>query len=128
MLLPLLRFSPAGFVNRNYNRRGEGWGDSSRLLSLGGGILAKRNWPPWWEWELEFTPHLLKRMADRRFTEVDLQRMLEKATDSRRDILEGRWAIRTRHRSRPWEVIVEPDFAARILIVITAYPWEPREP
>ena len=66
-------------------------------------------------------------MVDRRFTEIDLRRMLEKATDLRRDIVEGRWAIRARHRTRSWEVIVEPDFAERILIVITAYPLEPEE-
>ncbi len=78
-------------------------------------------------WELEFTPHLLKRMVDRRFTEVDLRRMLEKATDLRRDIVEGRWIIRTRHQRRRWEVIVEPDSAEKLLIVITAYPLEPKE-
>jgi hypothetical protein len=39
----------------------------------------KRKWPDWWEWEPELSPHLLKRMADRRFTEVDLREMLEKA-------------------------------------------------
>ncbi|MNC98448.1 hypothetical protein D3C83_164010 [compost metagenome] len=66
-------------------------------------------------------------MADRRFTEADLRRMLAKATAVRRDIVEGRWAIRTRHRGRGWEVIVEPDFLERLLIVITAYPVERTE-
>ena len=66
-------------------------------------------------------------MVDRRFTEVDLQRMLEKAMDLRRDIVEGRWIIRTRHQRRHWEVIIEPDFAERLLVVITAYPLEPEE-
>lgn len=28
-------------------------------------------WPVWWEWDLELTPHVLKRMLDREFTEVD---------------------------------------------------------
>jgi hypothetical protein len=28
------------------------------------------DWPEWWFWDLEFTPHLLKRMVDRRFIEV----------------------------------------------------------
>jgi hypothetical protein len=32
--------------------------------------------PTWWEWELELTPHLQKRMEDRDFTEVDLRVML----------------------------------------------------
>lgn len=49
------------------------------------------DWPPWWEWELELTPHLLKRMLDRRFTEVELREMLETATGYRTDLLEGRY-------------------------------------
>ena len=66
-------------------------------------------------------------MVDRRFTELDLRRMLEKAMDLRRDIVEGRWIIRTRHQRRHCEVIIEPDFAERLLVVITAYPLEPEE-
>ena len=66
-------------------------------------------------------------MEDRRFTEVDLRRMLERAVDLGRDIVEGRWIIRTRHQRRHREVIVEPDFAERLLIVITAYPSEIEE-
>ena len=61
-------------------------------------------------------------MVDRRFTEVDLRRMLERAKGHRRDIVEGRWIIETSHRRKPWEVIVEPDLEAEFLVVITAYP------
>ena len=39
------------------------------------------DWWDWWDWELEISPHLLKRMVDRRFTEVDRHRMLEHAGD-----------------------------------------------
>ena len=85
----------------------------------------KRQWPDWWGWELEFSAHLLKRMVDRRFTEVELRHMLEKARTCRRDVTEGRWVIETRYRRRRWEVIVEPDIASELLVVITAYPiWE----
>jgi len=49
-----------------------------------------KQWPPWWVWELELSPHLLKRMEDRRFTEVDLRRMLEQATGYRPDVATGR--------------------------------------
>jgi hypothetical protein len=64
-------------------------------------------------------------MADRRFTELDLRRMLERATGYHRDVVEGRWVIETRHRRRPWEVIVEPDRERQLLVVVTAYPvWE----
>ncbi len=83
---------------------------------------ARRRWPPWWEWELELTPHLLKRMVDRRFTEVELREMLEAATGYRADVVDGRYVIDCRHQRKPWDVIVEPDAAAKRLVVITAYP------
>jgi hypothetical protein len=87
--------------------------------------VSRREWPEWWDWEIELSPHLLKRMVDRRFTEVDLRRMLERAAGYREDIVEGRWAIETRHARRAWEVIVEPDSDRRLLVVVTAYPvWE----
>lgn len=81
-------------------------------------------WPAWWAWELEFTPHLEKRMEDRGFTEVDLRQMLEDATGHRPDVVEDRWVIESQHRGVPWEVIVEPDPMAEILVAITAYPAE----
>jgi hypothetical protein len=82
-----------------------------------------REWPSWWSWELDLSPHLLKRMVDRQFSEVDLRRMLEYATGLRDDVVEGRWIVETWHEKDPWEVIVEPDFDARTLVVVTAYPW-----
>ena len=86
--------------------------------------MSSSRWPPWWDWELEFSPHLLKRMEDRRFTEVDLRRMLEQATANRRDAVAGRWIIQTRHGRRAWEVIVEPLATEQLLLVVTAYPLE----
>ena len=77
-----------------------------------------------WGWELELSPHLLKRMVDRRFTEVDLRRMLEHAAGYHRDIEEGRWVVTVRHRRCAWEVIVEPDETRQLLVVVTAYPIE----
>lgn len=68
--------------------------------------------------------HLLKRMDDRSFNEVELRRMLEHARGHRADILEGRFVIDARHAGQPWEVIVEPDEVGRLLVVITAYPVE----
>jgi len=70
------------------------------------------------------SPHLLKRVGDRRFTEVDVRRMLHVATRLRRDIEPGRWVAVTRHHRARWEVIVEPDADAQMLVVITAYPAE----
>jgi len=64
-------------------------------------------------------------MADRRFTEIDLRRMVERASGYREDVVDGRWVIETRHRGKAWEVIVEPDWARQLLVVVTAYPvWE----
>jgi len=64
-------------------------------------------------------------MEDRQFNEVDLRTMLQHARSYRRDIVEGRWAIGTRHEEHPWEVIVEPDDAGKLLVVVTAYPvWD----
>ena len=31
--------------------------------------------PDWWDWEVELTAHIEKRMEDRDFTEVDLRAM-----------------------------------------------------
>jgi hypothetical protein len=49
-------------------------------------------------------------MEDRRFTKIDLRRMLQRAA---------------KHRSKAWEVIIETDFDRQVLVVVTAYPvWE----
>jgi len=79
-------------------------------------------WPEWWEWELEFTSHLLKRMVDRGFSEIDLRSMMQSAMSLREDEEPGRWIVQGMHGSREWEIIVEPDVVERILVVITAYP------
>ena len=65
--------------------------------------------------------HLLKRMEDRAFNEVDLRGMLEHASGHRPDIIEGRFVVEARHAGQSWEVIVEPDEMRQLLVVITAY-------
>jgi hypothetical protein len=79
--------------------------------------------PDWWEWELELTPHVEKRMEDRGFTEVDLRQMLETAQSFREDVVEGRFVVETRFHGRPWEV-VEPDEVEHLLVVVTAFAAE----
>ena len=79
-------------------------------------------WPDWWSWELELSPHLLKRMVDRSFSETDLRQMLEDAEGFHANHEEGRWAIETERDGRAWEIIVEPDEQEQILVVVTAYP------
>lgn len=81
-----------------------------------------KDWPPWWAWELELSAHLLRRMEDRGFTEIDLRRMLEHAVGYRPDIIEGRFVFSTRHAGRSWDVIAEPDELRQLLVVTTAYP------
>lgn len=84
--------------------------------------MAEVNWPEWWEWELELSPHLEKRMADRDFTEVDLRLMLENASGWEAGVVEGRWTIKTKHQRHPWKIVVEPDRDRQLLVVVTAYP------
>jgi hypothetical protein len=52
-----------------------------------------RDQPQWWEWELEFTPHLLKRMTDRGFNEIDLRRMFDSASHFRASATPDRFVI-----------------------------------
>jgi hypothetical protein len=77
--------------------------------------------PSWWDWELELTPHLEKRMEDRDFTELDLRRMFEVATDVRPDTVDARFVVETSHRGGPWHIIVEPDDELQCIVVVTAY-------
>ena len=79
-------------------------------------------WPVWWSWELELSPHLVKRMTDRRFNESELRLMLEDALGYHENDEAGRWVIETRHSGRSWEVIIEPVPAEKVLVVVTAYP------
>ena len=79
------------------------------------------NWPEWWNWELEFSPHLLERMIDRGCSETDLRAMMECAMGLREDDEPGRWIVETTHDSRSWQVIVEPDTIVELLVVITAF-------
>jgi hypothetical protein len=85
-------------------------------------------WPEWWDWDLELSPHLLKRMIDRGFNEADLRLMMEQATGYHEDYEEGRWVIVATHAGRAWEVIVEPWPDESVLVVITAYPVDKEPP
>ncbi len=98
---------------------------NAHLRTTARDCLAEGKWPPWWAWELELSPHLLKRMTDRSFNEVDLRRMLEKARGVRKDVVEGGWVVDAIHRDAPWEVIVEPDESVKLIVVVTAYPVQP---
>lgn len=77
--------------------------------------------PEWWTWELSFTGHAEMRMEQRGVTELDLRAMLERATGFRPNVVEGRFMIDVRCEQRSWIVIVEPDFDAKLLVVVTVY-------
>ena len=64
-------------------------------------------------------------MVDRVFSETDLRTMMEAATGFRLTMTPGRYLIDTKHQSKSWIVVVEPDWDERTLVVVTAYPREP---
>lgn len=78
--------------------------------------------PAWLAWDIELSSHLLKRMADRGFTEVELRHMLEHVSVVHRDVMPGRWVVVGRLRRTRWQVIVEPDEDLQVLVVVTAFP------
>ncbi len=84
--------------------------------------MSIREWPGWWDWELVFTPHLFKRMAERDFDEIDLRRMMHLARGLRRDEIEGRWVVESKNAGRRWEIIVEPELETNVLVVVSAFP------
>lgn len=92
------------------------------MPGAGVGRKAGMDWPSWWHWELDLSPHLLKRMVDRGFTEVDLRAMLAAARAVRKGPVPDRWVVETRHKRRSWEVVVEPDEGVELVVVVTAYP------
>ena len=47
--------------------------------------------------------------------------MLDRARFLRPNHVEGRWTVTTRLWSRDWELVLEPDFEARLLVLVTAY-------
>ncbi|MBT3223858.1 MAG: DUF4258 domain-containing protein [Proteobacteria bacterium] len=78
-------------------------------------------WPDWWDWELELTSHLEKRIAQRGLSELELRAMLEKATSLEKDVVPGRWLVTGKRHHERWEVVVEPDEIDCIVVVVTAY-------
>ncbi len=80
------------------------------------------NWPKWWDWELEISPHVEKRMEERDFTEIDLRAMMQRAQAFEPDEIEGRYVIQSRRGQENWKIIVEPDKIDHLLVVVTAFP------
>jgi hypothetical protein len=79
------------------------------------------NWPEWWEWDVEISSHVEKRMVTTKFNEIDLRSMLDSSSGYEKDSEEGRFLIRSVYKHKYWEIIVEPDYEEKILVIITAY-------
>jgi hypothetical protein len=77
--------------------------------------------PEWWNWELIFSGHAELRMEQREVSEVDVRLMLEGARGYSPSVAPGRFMIDAAHAGRPWVVIVEPDPAEHLLVVVTVY-------
>jgi hypothetical protein len=60
-------------------------------------------------------------MAQRGFTETDLRTMLADASGYVPGQRPGRWRIQSQWSGRRWEVVVEPDVADEMLVVVMAY-------
>ncbi|MBC8554485.1 MAG: DUF4258 domain-containing protein [Candidatus Brocadiales bacterium] len=80
------------------------------------------NRPKWWDWELEITPHVEKRMIQRSFTEIELREMFDRATSLQPGKEIGRYVAVSTLGTDNWEIILEPDFEEKLIVVITAYP------
>ena len=78
--------------------------------------------PEWWEWSLELTAHAKSRMEERGVADVELRAMLEDATGLEPSRKPGRWVVITKHKNTPWHIVVEPNYADRLLQVVTVYP------
>ena len=81
-------------------------------------------WPEWWKWEIEITPHIEKRMVQRGFNEIDLRTMLHNYTGYNKGREPGRYIILSKMGKLNWEIIVEPDYVQKLLVIVTAYPLE----
>lgn len=79
------------------------------------------NWPDWWDWEIELTPHVEKRMTQRGFNELALRGMIQRARGLAQDTNTGHYVVDTTLRGARWAVIVEPDPDTHTVIIITAY-------
>jgi hypothetical protein len=74
--------------------------------------------PEWWNWDLSFTGHAEMRMEQRGVSEVEVRAMLDKATAFVPSVVEAD-SRSTLNLQQPCLVIVEPDAAAKLLVVVT---------
>jgi Domain of unknown function (DUF4258) len=78
-------------------------------------------WPAWWRYDIVISPHVIERMQERGFSEIDLRTMLDDAVGHRPSVMPGRFLIEALRGAERWEIVVEPDELERLLTVVTAY-------
>jgi len=83
---------------------------------------VSRRIPPWLDWDLRLTDHILERMVDRRFNEVDLREMLESPVGVGVGAVAGRRVLQCELDGRDWKMVVEPERDEQKRLVVTAYP------
>ena len=77
--------------------------------------------PSWWNWPIEISPHAYRRMPVRGFTETDLRGMLAHAVDLMPDACPGRFLATCNWMGQRWHVIIEPDLFIEVAVVVTAF-------
>lgn len=60
-------------------------------------------------------------MEERSFSELELRRMLDVASEVIPGRVPGRFEVRTRHRGKAWVVVLEPDLEEQVVHVVTAF-------
>lgn len=78
--------------------------------------------PQWLDWELVLTSHVLRRMAERGLTEVELRTIVEAPASITPAADPSRFEITGRIDQDRWLVVVDADPVAEVLIAVTAYP------
>lgn len=63
-------------------------------------------------------------MISRNFNEIDLRSMLSNPFGYERDSEEGRFLIKSVYKHKNWEIIIEPDFEEKVIVVITVFSLE----
>ncbi|MEM8873697.1 MAG: DUF4258 domain-containing protein [Planctomycetota bacterium] len=80
-----------------------------------------RDAPYWWDWELVMSPHVVKRMASRDISELDIRDMAERADGWSFDPYPGRVRLHTTMNGRAWRIVVEPQENIEAIEVVTTF-------
>lgn len=82
------------------------------------------HWPYWWDWEIELSGHIEKRMLQRGFSEAELRTMLDDVLEIAPTREDGRWQVICRFEGTRWKIILEPREVHQTIEAITAFPLD----